>query len=157
MCDRERGVSLIEVVVSIVLIGVGLAGTLVYFSSAVRGSGDPLATKQALAVAESMMEEVLLRNFANPAGGYTGAASQANRAQFDDVSDYAGFSTASVYAIDDAASAAPVLTGYVVSVAVDSGAGVDLGLPAADAKKITVTVSPPAGQGISLSAYRTSY
>lgn len=157
MCVRERGASLIELVISIVLIGVGLAGVLIYFTTAVRGSGDPLAGKQALAVAESMLEEVMLRDFANPSGGFTGAASQANRAQFDDVSDYNGFATTSVYAIDDAGSAAAILANYAVSVTVTANAGTDLGLPAAEAKKITVSVSPPSGQGASLTAYRANY
>ncbi len=60
MCTKHRqsGISLIELIMFIIIIGVGVAGILTTFDVAVRGSADPLVRKQALAIAESLLLEV---------------------------------------------------------------------------------------------------
>lgn len=60
---RQRGLSLIELVFFIALVGFAIAGVLVVYNQAVRGSADPLVRKQALAVAESLLSEVLAQPF----------------------------------------------------------------------------------------------
>lgn len=62
----QRGMTLIELIVFIVVVSVGLAGVLTVFSVTVRNSADPLVVKQALAVADSMLEEILLKDFCDP-------------------------------------------------------------------------------------------
>lgn len=62
----QRGLTLIELIVSIVVISVGLAGVLSVFNLVVRHSADPLLVKQAQAVADSLLEEVLLKDFCDP-------------------------------------------------------------------------------------------
>lgn len=57
------GLSLIEVVVFIVVLGVGFAGMLILYNQATRASVDPLVRKQALAIAQSMLEEIELRPY----------------------------------------------------------------------------------------------
>jgi MSHA pilin protein MshD len=47
----------------IAIVGMALAGVLVVYNQAVRGSADPLVRKQALAAAESLLNEVLLQPF----------------------------------------------------------------------------------------------
>lgn len=64
--DSQRGMTLIELVVFIVVVSVGLAGVLSVFNVVVKGSADPLVTKQALAVADSLLEEILLKDFCDP-------------------------------------------------------------------------------------------
>ena len=59
----QRGVSLIELIVTIVVIGAAVAGVLGAFSMASRSSADPMIQKQALAIAEAVMEEVQLMPF----------------------------------------------------------------------------------------------
>src|SRR3954470_9892401 len=59
----HAGMSLIEVVVFIVVLGIGIAGTLVLFNQVTRASVDPMIRKQALALASSMLEEVELKAF----------------------------------------------------------------------------------------------
>jgi len=151
---RQRGLSLVELVVSIVIISVGLAALLIAVTTATRSSADPMARKQTLAVAEALLEEIELKPFANPPGGFVGAPTQANRPSFDDVSDYNGFSSAGIFTLDGTPIAA--LANYnVTGVTVANSA---LGaIPAANAKLITVTVTGPGGEPITLAAYRTSY
>ena len=60
---RQRGLSLIELVVFIAIVGIALAGLLVLYDTAVRGSADPLVRKQATAIAESLLGEVLAQPF----------------------------------------------------------------------------------------------
>ncbi|MBL8317986.1 MAG: prepilin-type N-terminal cleavage/methylation domain-containing protein, partial [Burkholderiaceae bacterium] len=55
-----RGVSLVELMIAIVVIGAGLAGVLTAYGTATRASADPVRRQQMLALAEEMMEEILL-------------------------------------------------------------------------------------------------
>lgn len=155
MCvRRQRGFSLVELLVSMIIMGVGLAGLMSVMPLAIQSSADPLVTKQALTVAEGMLNEVSGKPFSNPSGGFTGAATQANRALFDDVMDYNGYSSTGAYSIE---GLSPItgLSSYDVSVTV---AGTVLGSAAAvDSLLITVTVTYPGGNSVSLSSYRLNY
>ncbi len=137
---ERRGFTLPELLLLIVVFGIGLAGILAVFNYVVAGSADPLVRKQAMAAAESMVEEILLMPFANPAGGWSGAPTQANRQNFDDVQDYAGFTTTGIYAINGLAPIAG-LESYTLTTAI---AGTALGPVAApDSLRVTVTVTAP--------------
>jgi MSHA pilin protein MshD len=77
--------------------------------------------------------------FANPPGGWSGAATPANRQNFDDVLDYAGFATTGIYAITGAPIAG--LETYTLSTTI---AGTALGPVAnTDSLRVTVTVTAP--------------
>ncbi len=60
---RQRGLSLVELVLFIAIVGIAIAGVLVVFDRSVRGSADPMVRKQAIAVAESLLNEVLMQPF----------------------------------------------------------------------------------------------
>lgn len=60
---RCRGISLVELVVFIAIISTALAGILGVMSFTTRASADPLAQKQALAIAEAYLEETLAMPF----------------------------------------------------------------------------------------------
>ena len=62
-CKRSRGITLVELVVFIGIIAVGVAGILGVMNYMTRASADPLAQKQALAIAEAYLEEVLAMPF----------------------------------------------------------------------------------------------
>ena len=139
------GFTLPELLLLIVVLAVGLAGIALALQQAARGSGDPLINKQAVAVAEALMEEILLQPFNPVVGG-------ASRADYNDVSDYNGYSSAGVAAIDGTPVAG--LADYNVSVTVANAA---LGaVPAADSKRVTVTVT---GRGVTytLDGYRLNH
>ena len=61
--SRQRGISLIELVMFIVIIGVAVAGVLTVMNSVTGHSADTLVRKQALAIAESLLEEIELMPF----------------------------------------------------------------------------------------------
>ena len=86
----EHGISLIELIVFIVIVGIAVAGVVGALSMATRASADPMIQKQALAIAEALLEEVQLQPFtycdpddpnaasALSAGGCTGGAGGPN-------------------------------------------------------------------------------
>lgn len=62
-CARQDGLTLIEMIVFIVILGIGIAGILSVMDLTTRNSSDPLIRKQALAIAESLLEEIQLQPF----------------------------------------------------------------------------------------------
>jgi len=158
---RQAGLSLVELVMFIVIVSIGIAGILSVMNVTTGSSADPMVRKQAMAIAESMLEEILLKDFANPADpdAFSGAPTQANRALFDDIGDYHGFATTGIYPVGDA-TVIPGLGGYNIQVSVVSDGslgGAASVVPAADARLITVTVTGPGATAITLNAYRTNY
>lgn len=130
MSADQRGFTLMEMVVAIVIISVGLAGLLLAFSTAVRSSADPLVQKQMIAIAEEMLEEVLLKPHAvagvAPANALVNCgAAGASRVAFDDVRDYHQYRTQGVCDIDGVAVTGLEAYRVTVSVSAATWEGVD--------------------------------
>lgn len=60
---RQHGLSLIELVMFIAIMGMSLAGILMVYNMAIKNSADPMVRKQAVAIAESLLNEVLMQPF----------------------------------------------------------------------------------------------
>lgn len=58
--SRQRGISLVELIIYIVIVGIAAAGVLLVMNRVTASSADPLLRKQALAIAESLLEEAEL-------------------------------------------------------------------------------------------------
>lgn len=170
------GFTLIELIMFIVIVSVGLAGVLLAFNTTIRSSADPLITTQILRVAEGAMQEVLRKSYQNdPADPNNGSATlgctptttpscrlntPADRANYNDVDDYNGFSQIGITLLD---GVTPVngLEAYALNIVVDAtAAGATLGALTGGApnqvKRITVTVTAN-NQSLSLVGHRTSY
>jgi MSHA pilin protein MshD len=185
MCsNRQRGFSLIETVIFIVVLGIGIAGLAVLYNRLTLSSVDPLVRKQAVAIATSLMEEVQLRPFTfcdpdDPAVftatmpspdcatpetiGAEGDETRYASPFFDNVSDYAAFPL--MVGIRDITNI-PIngLEGYSALVQVQAVGGDFSGaapaqpaVPAGEALRITVTVTGPADVQFVLQGHRLRY
>lgn len=59
----QTGISLIELVIFIVVVSIGVVGILSVMNITVMHSSDPITQKQAVAIAESLLEEIELQPF----------------------------------------------------------------------------------------------
>jgi MSHA pilin protein MshD len=150
---QQRGASLIELIMFIVIITVALAGILLVTDTVTGRSADSLVRKQGRAIAESLLEEIQLQNFATP-GGFGGPYTQANRASFDTVTNYDGFTTNGIFSVSNTSIAGlgsyKVTAVSVVPTALGS-------IAAANCYLITVTVKDTQGNDNTVFGYRTNY
>jgi len=140
--------TLIELIVAIVVLGVGLAGVLIAFSTVARGSADPVIAQQLLAIAEEMLEEIELKPYAPAANA---APAGCARNTFNDVADYDGYATAGRICTIDGVPIAS-LAGYSISVQVQAAALDGVGA----ARRILVTVTRGA-DAVTLTGWRTDF
>jgi MSHA pilin protein MshD len=179
----EHGFSLIELIMFIVIVSIAVAGVLGVLNMATRASSDPLIQKQALAIAEALLEEVQLQPFTycdpddpnaatalNTAGCTAGGAEAigaelsapygpetrtGGTTPFDNVNDYHNYSMSGITDITGAAITGLELYSATVSVANQALAPV----PASESLLITVTVTGPQGSNttVVLDGYRVRY
>jgi len=151
---RQIGTTMIELVISITVISTAIAGVLVVMSRTMTSSADPIIEYQAVAIAESYMEEIMLQAFDNPGGGETGGPEAGEtRATYDDVSDYNGLTDNG--ARDQAGNAIAGLGAYTVNVTVTGNAlG---GIAAANSRRVEITVTTQFGTNVALGSYRTNF
>jgi MSHA pilin protein MshD len=81
---HQSGVTLIELILSMVIISIALVGVLSVMNLTVRHSADPVVEHQAIAIAEAYLEEIQLQAYSDPNGTNTGET----RATYDNVADY---------------------------------------------------------------------
>ena len=143
----QRGYLLLELVLFIVVTSIGLAGILSVMNVVVKTSSEPMIRKQVVVLAESILEEVLQKEYADTdPGGLPG--NETTRDTIDDVDDYHGKTQAIFSDWPEA------LSSYQAAITVATD---DLdGSGRVPIKKITVTVTG-SGQVISLSGYRADY
>jgi MSHA pilin protein MshD len=145
---RQRGMTLIEIVLAIVILGVGLAGVLIAFSTVTRGSADPVIAQQMLAIAEEMLEEIQLKPYTAAANTAPGGCA---RNTFNDVLDYDGYApSGGICTIDG--TLIPSLSTYAVRVQVQAATLVGV----AAARRINVTVTHGTSS-FTLSGWRTDF
>jgi MSHA pilin protein MshD len=137
--SKQRGFSLIELIFFIVVVALGLAGILSVMNSTVASSVDPLVRKQALVLADALMEEIMLKASRNPEGGYSGN----NRCLFDDVGDYQGYSTCCGMVMMDGSPMQGLERYNIMSVTIND---IEPVAGAATLKQVVVTVSGPQGE-----------
>lgn len=149
---RQNGFTLIELIMFIVVVSVGLAGLLLVMDTGVKSSADPMVRKQAMALADSILEEILLQAYCDPdSNGLPPPACgarviKADRTTFDTVDDYNGKSNG---AFTDLPAD---LAAYVIAIAVEDGTAA-LGVTA---KRVTVAITHGA-ETVSMTGYRTNY
>lgn len=176
----QRGLTLVELIVAMVIIAVAVGGVLLAINQGAFASADPLVRKQALAIAESLLEEVesMPFTYCDPddadaatatsaivgAGGCRttveamGAEAGEGRGNagspFDNVNDYNNYQTPAAGITDIFGAPVAGLAAYQASVRVaDAGAPFNAG----EALRIVVTVSGPANTTVTLTGLRARY
>jgi MSHA pilin protein MshD len=146
----QAGFTLIEMILAVVVIGIGLAGLLMALGTTVQRSADPIVTKQLLAIAEEMIEEIELKPYKTESN--TAPAQACARDTYNDVVDYDGYTTTGEICNIDGGKVAS-LNGYSVEVAVKSSSLAGVGA----AYKITVTAKRGTKDSVTLVSWRTGY
>jgi MSHA pilin protein MshD len=161
---RQQGVTLVELIMFIVIVSIALAGIVQIMRMTSANSADPLRRKQALMIAEALLEEVRQAGFtycdprsenADSApdtksctvGENWGneAAGDAPVRPFDNVNDYVGASNTAVAAFNDSTGKLADALGRRMNV---------------DGYRATITITPdalgdiPAGAGADSDALR---
>jgi MSHA pilin protein MshD len=182
---RQRGMTLIELVIFIVVISVGLMGILGVLNLTTRNSANPMLLKQQVAIAESLLEEIESKPFTycdpgdatvtTATGAFVGAGgctatlqgivpttvteSRYNQGDpYDNVGDYGGFAMNSGI-IDPTNTPIPALANYSATVAISqvgTTAPTNVGALAA-ALRIDVTIATPGQPNFTLTGYRLRY
>ena len=147
---RQAGTTLIELVISIVIVSIAVSAVLMALTMNVGRSADPMIRHQAVAIAEAYLEEIFLKPFNDP----DGVDGEASRALYDDVDDYDGL--VNVGARDQFDAALPGLGDYTVAITV-APSGALPGIAAADLYLVSVTVTHAAEIGFTVSAYHANF
>jgi MSHA pilin protein MshD len=159
-----RGFTLVEVIIFIVVVSAAMAGILSVMNTTVKSSADPMVRKQALAIAESLLEEILMKEHSKPSGSTVVAygATGWSRAKFDTVDDYKGYATTGgLKGITDAqgstTAAVPGLSGYNITSVSVSNPTTLTGGGTTQVKKVEVTVTDTQNNTMKLIGYRGDY
>ena len=184
---RQRGLTLVELIMFIVIVSIALAGIIAVMRLATAHSADPLRRKQALMIAEGLLEEVRSAGFTlcDPSSG--DFDTQADPAQcaipenwgqaapepvhprpFDNVNDYVAQPNVETAAFDNAdgvladVTGQPIgLAGYAATLMVSpvrlNGVGAAGTLANTDVLRIRVSVRFGGDAPVVLDAYRMRY
>ena len=174
-----RGFTLIELVVFIAILGIALGGVLIAYDYSARDSADPIVRKQALAIAESLLEEIQQMPFtfcdpddaavstanapgecATPEaiGPEAGESRYSAGTPFDNVNDYAGYDTAlEIPAGVKDITGTPIAGLGLYNARVTVADAALPGIPAGEALIVTVVVSGPSNVTARAEGYRTRH
>ena len=157
---KQLGATMIELIITIVIISIALAGILSVVNLTTAHSADPLVQQQAIAIAESYLEEILVQSYNDPDGSEAGET----RANFDDVDDYHALNnngcittTASCPTLGDcicdrAGDPIDSLIGYTITIVISTPV-----ISGSTLKSVNITVSRGNTQNISITGYRANY
>jgi MSHA pilin protein MshD len=148
--SRHRGVTLVELVVAITIVAIAVTTILGAFASIATRSADAMMQQQAIAIAESYLSEILQRWVVDP----NGTPPNTGRASWDRVDQYNNLVESPPH--DQFDSPIASLSSYTVSVSTSQSSALT-GVPAADARRVDITVSYPPSASVTLSGYRTHY
>lgn len=141
-----RGVTLVELVIAMVVVSIALGGVLMVMNYTTARSADPLLQRQAVAIAEAYLEEILLKPYVDP----DGVDGEGSRALYDDVDDYDGLADSG--ARDQSGAAIAGLANYTVNVSVQPATVNGVAMLRAQ-----VAVGMPGGGSMTMAGYRANY
>lgn len=151
--SKRLGLSLVELVVSIAIISISVAGTLLVIQVASKFDADPMVARQATSLADGYLSEIYTKSFPST---YPCPAPSASRANYSNVCDYQGLVNTPPQ--DQNGNLISNLSGYTVSVSID-GAAASLGTlsPGTQVVRIDVTVTHKLMPTLVISEFRTNH
>ena len=159
---RMRGMSLVEMVITIVIISLALVASLQAFSFFVGRSSDGLVQTRSLDLAQLYFDEILSRRYDEDTGvngvpAYTGACritdDGESRDNYDDVDDYDAINNESPDTMDAALTAD--YTGF--SVTIDVVCDDAIGTLTGGSKRIDIAITDLTGDVSVFSVYKGNY
>lgn len=166
---RQKGFSLVEVVITIVIIGIALIAAISGWGNIARHSGDVMWQTKVAYLGQAYLEDILSRRFdeSSPLGGglctscavpslvggelqFPADPSPVNpsvdesRDEFDDVDDFDGLEEEAIQVFVDFVGEVKAYKGYMIEVQVSYE---DSFLGSEYVKRVEVTVKPPANTG----------
>lgn len=155
----QYGATLVELVITIVIISISVAAVVGTLSRMTAHSADPMIEAQAVAIAESYLEEIMLKAYLDPTKNTVCPGPPASRSLYDNVCDYSGL--VDIGARDQSGNPPPGidLSAYTVAVTVDQAATLNNLSGSGSVLRIDVHVTyvDPSIADITLSGYRTNY
>ncbi|MFL0799972.1 MAG: type II secretion system GspH family protein [Agarilytica sp.] len=150
---RFSGVTLIETIIFLVVVSIAVGILAKVYAYSVVNSVDPVIRARALELAQAQLDEILARKFdeSTPTGGVPACDTLSGPLcsgivadpDYDDIGDYHDFVNN-----DD--------PNHTLTVSVTEAGG-DLGIPASQARRISVSATLPGGDDLVLSVYKTNF
>lgn len=135
MHSFQKAFTLIEIIITIVILSIATGAIIGAFSTITRSSADPILIQQSVAIAQAYMEEINLQAYEDPVDESTDAEGS-NRTLYNDVDDYNGLADTVVR--DSNGNAISALSNFTVSVIVSADT-----LNGETVQNISVTVTSP--------------
>jgi MSHA pilin protein MshD len=156
--QRNEGFSLIELVLTIVIIAIALSALASSLFSAVGSNANPLWQAKSTHLAQAYLDEILAMRYQEDSalgGGAvetcfeTGPEVGENRSSYDDVDDYNGLTETADFLDADASSN---YSGYSIVISVACVGPTNSA--STSSKLITLTITTPTNQSLVFSAFR---
>lgn len=148
---KQKGLSLIELVVAIVLLGIGIGAIMGLVAKIGGSSSSPIIQTQAIYIAESYLEEVMLKDFQDP--NEIVETCSTPRTLWDDVGDYNCLSSPT-QPTDPFGNSSQLLSRYRVSVQIEPQQNIS----SVPTRKVSVVVSHiDGGINITLTGYKVLF
>jgi MSHA pilin protein MshD len=147
---RLRGFTLIELIVAITIVAIAATTILGGLASVASRSADAMLQQQAIAIAQSYLDEILERWVVDP----NGTPTYNGRGTWDLVDQYNGLADTGAH--DQFGNAITALSQYNVSVSVSQSSALT-GIASSATRRIDVTVTTSPNVRVTLSGYRTNY
>ncbi|MCG8672034.1 MAG: type II secretion system GspH family protein [Pseudomonadales bacterium] len=176
--SQESGATLVELIITIVILSVALLAVVSVYSRAISSSANPIIYAKSIELGQAFLDEILTKKFDHntPLGGipattvFTASGSfgpetgESSRALYNDVDDFHGASYSTVELITGDNDAVNQYVNYQVDIAVsyidtanDSTLRTTASLTTQSMKRITVTVSNPLSQPLTFTAYKGNF
>ena len=156
-----HGVTLIELVVSIVVLAIASSAIVRLSASMTARSADLMIQYQAVAIGESYLAEVLSKAYLDPDTSDVCPASEANRGDYDNVCDYNGLVDSGARAVSSPGTVMTGLDDYRVSVTVVNNDSLGTLNGPNEVLRVDVLVEHTStgilGNGYTMSGYRANY